>query len=554
VKSLSALGWLQPDYAVAPQLLPEQMAAAAAAGFRTIVCNRPDAEEADQPSAAVLAAAARDHGLGFVYLPVAGQPDQAAVDAVRGLEGQGAGPVLGFCRTGRRAAMVWALSRSGRLSPDAILGAARAAGHDLTALRDQLEPFSTPGPRTFDIVVVGGGSAGIAAGASILRRAPWLSLAIIEPSDTHYYQPGWTLVGADVLSSEQTCRPMERVMPRGAHWIRAAAAGFAPEQNLVLLGDGSAVGYRVLVVAPGLRLDWEAVAGLAATLGSNGVTSNYRFDLAPYTWQLVRSLRGGKALFTQPPLPIKCPGAPQKAAYLSCDHWRTAGRLPSIDVEFHLAGAALFGVAAYVPALMRYIERYGIGLHFGSRLVAVDGPGRVARFEIAAADGTVTSIERRFDMLHAVPPQSAPECVRNSALAAPSGFVEVDETTLVHPRFANVFGLGDGCATSNSKTAAAARKQAPVVAVNALAALEGLPPRAGYDGYGSCPLTVERGRVVLAEFTYGGKLAPSFPSWLLEGTEPTRAGWIVKADLLPPIYWHLMLKGREWLARPHPLR
>ncbi len=318
------------------------------------------------------------------------------------------------------------------------------------------------------------------------------------------------------------------------------------------LADGSTVSYRVLVVATGLKLDWDAIPGLTETLGRNGVTSNYRYDIASYTEKLSAALTSGRAIFTQPPMPIKCAGAPQKAMYLSCDRWLKAGTLKNISVEFDNAGAVLFGVAAYVPALMRYIERYNIQLNFETKLVAVNGNTRVARFERKGVDGPET-VEREFDLLHAVPPQVAPDCVRRSALAAASGFVAVDETTLQHPSFPNVFALGDACATSNAKTAAAARQQAPVVAVNVLAQLGGKPLTASYDGYGSCPLTVERGRIVLAEFGYGGKLMPTFPTWLLDGRKPTRAAWFLKDRVLPTIYWQAMLKGREWMARPGQL-
>lgn len=406
-------------------------------------------------------------------------------------------------------------------------------------------------PKIFDIVIVGGGSAGIATASSLLSRRPSLSIAVIEPAATHDYQPGWTMVGAGVFAPEATRRSMTAVMPDRVTWIRQAAAGFAPDSNEVVLADGSAVRYRVLVAAPGLKLDWDGIPGLSEALGKNGVTSNYRYDLAPYTRDLVRKLTQGRALFTQPAMPIKCAGAPQNAMYLSCDIWREARALGRIDVEFHNPGAVLFSVAAYVPALMAYVERYGIGLQFGSKLVAVDGPAKLATFERCAADGETERVERPFDLLHAVPPQVAPDFVTSSPLAGKTGFIAVDPATLRHVRYRNVYSLGDACSTSNAKTAAAVRKQAPVVALNALATLDGHEPVADYDGYGSCPLTVERGRVVLAEFGYGGTLLPSFPLWLLNGTKPTRAGWILKSRMLPKIYWHCMLKGREWMASPH---
>jgi len=73
---------------------------------------------------------------------------------------------------------------------------------------------------------------------------------------------------------------------------------------------------------------------------------------------------------------------------------------------------------------------------------------------------------------------------------------------------------------------------------------------AHYDGYGSCPLTVENGKIVLAEFGFGGKLLPSFPDWIINGKQPTRAAWILKKDFLPWMYWNGMLKGREWMVTP----
>ena len=509
---------------VSPQIRPEDVPAIAAAGYRTIICNRPDGEDAGQPPAAAIAAAAEASGLAFTHLPVVpGQASDTDAALMANALGNLPGPVLAYCRSG---------SRSEKL-------AAMAERQDRSGARAE-----------FDIVIVGGGAAGIATAASILRRSRDVKLAVIEPSDDHYYQPGWTMVGAGVFDAPFTHRREASLIPAGAEWIKDAVARFEPDANRVELGDGRRIGYRVLIVCPGIKLDWDAIPGLAETLGRNGVTSNYRYDLAPYTNRLVREFKGGTAIFTQPPMPIKCAGAPQKAMYLSCHRWEKSGTLAAADVRFHNAGAVLFGVPEYVPALMEYVGRYGIDLNFESKLVAIDGLGRTATFEQRRGE-EVTTIKQRFDMIHVVPPQVAPDFVRASPLAAPSGFVAVDEATLRHPSYPNIFALGDACAAPNAKTAAAARKQAPVVAVNALAALAGKPPVADYDGYGSCPLTVEAGKIVLAEFGYGGKLLPSFPSWLIDGTRPSRLSWLLKDTILPPVYWHGMLKGREWMVKPH---
>ncbi|RZI81449.1 MAG: NAD(P)/FAD-dependent oxidoreductase [Rubrivivax sp.] len=403
----------------------------------------------------------------------------------------------------------------------------------------------------YEVVIIGGGAAGIAVAASLLARSPKLDVLIIDSAETHHYQPGWTMVGAGLFDARSTARPMESVVPRGAHWLKAHVASLQPERNAVTLDDGQVICYQQLVVCPGLQLNWHGIEGLPQALGKNGVTSNYRHDLAPYTWHLVQELKHGRALFTQPPLPIKCAGAPQKAMYLSADHWRRRGLLSKVNLQFCSAGAALFSVADYIPALMAYVKAYGIELNFGETLVAVDGPGKTATFSKLGADGSTVRVTREFDLLHVVPPQRAPEFIRTSPLADAAGWVDIDPATMTHEIFANVFALGDVGNTPNAKTAAAARKQAPVVAHNVLAARGEIKGElALYDGYGSCPLTVERGKIVLAEFLYGGKLAPTFPTWFIKGTRPSRAAWHLKEHVLPLLYWNAMLKGREWLAKP----
>jgi sulfide:quinone oxidoreductase len=249
-------------------------------------------------------------------------------------------------------------------------------------------------------------------------------------------------------------------------------------------------------------------------------------------------------------MPIKCAGAPQKALYLSADHWRRKGVLKDIEIGFYNAGGVLFGVKDYVPALMEYVELYRAALNFNHNLVAIDGPARTAWFIKTDAEGNQERIERRFDMIHVCPPQCAPDFIRVSPLADEAGWVDVDQNTLRHKTYENIWSLGDVMNAPNAKTAAAARKQAPVVAQNLLADMGRASGLAHYDGYGSCPLTVERGKIVLAEFGYGGKLLPSFPRWLIDGRKPSKLAWLLKEKILPPLFWDAMLKGREWLAKP----
>ena len=516
------------------QLSPGDLSNIAALGFRSIICNRPDAESVDHPRFTDIENAARLQGLQVAYLPVeVGRIDRTDVAAFANLLKTLPAPVLGFCRSGKRSTSLYTAAQA--------LNTTEATPPARTVLGAPLQPSSV------DILIVGGGAAGIGLASSLLQRQPDLGICIVEPSDQHYYQPAWTLVGVGEFDINKTVRQMAEVMPKGVQWIKSSVQSFVPKDQSVILSDGKAVKYRQLVVAPGLKLKWDGIEGLVETLGKNGVTSNYRFDLAPYTWSLVKNLKKGNAIFTQPGMPIKCAGAPQKAMYLSCSYWEKHGVLDQISVEFDNAGGVLFGVATFVPPLMEYVRRYRAKLEFNSTLVAVDGPAKKAWFSVKNAEGDVSRVEKSFDFLHVVPPQVAHDFVKQSPLANADGWVDVDQSTLQHTRFPDVFSLGDACSAPNAKTAAAVRKQIVVVAENLLALRAGASLPTAYDGYGSCPLTVEIGKIILAEFGYGGKLLPTFP---LNPTIARRSAWILKKKMLPAIYWGAMLKGREWLARP----
>ena len=546
---------LTAGLAVSPQIAVADLPAIKAAGYRSIICNRPDGEAADQPTYEEIAKAADHLGLEARYLPIVAGivADEDATefgDALTGLPG----PALAYCRTGTRSATLWSLSQAADQSAADILATTKAAGYDMAGVvRRIVNGGRTPtddGDASYEVVIVGAGAGGIAAAASLKARKPGLEIAIIDPADIHYYQPGWTMVGGGIFEPQQTSRTLGSLIPPGVHWLKSAVAAFEPAQNAVILDGCRVVKYKRLIVCPGLKLDWNKVEGLVETLGQNGVTSNYRYDLAPYTWQLVQEMKRGRAIFTQPPMPIKCAGAPQKAMYLSGDAWFKRSVLKDIDIQFNNAGGVLFGVKDYVPALMEYVQKYDATLNFFHNLVAVDGPARKAWFDVSKPDTPTERVEMDFDMMHVCPPQTAPDFIRVSPLADSAGWVDVDQATLRHKTYDNIWSLGDVMNAPNAKTAAAARIQAPIVAENIVADINGRAPVAQYNGYGSCPLTVERGKIVLAEFGYGGAMLPSFPKALIDGTKPSRAAWFLKEKMLPPIYWKAMLRGREWMAKP----
>jgi sulfide:quinone oxidoreductase len=418
----------------------------------------------------------------------------------------------------------------------------------------------------FQILIIGGGNAGLSVASQLLLKDKSLQIGIIDPSDNHYYQPAWTLVGAGAFDIAKTEKKEADYIPQNTTWIKEAVASFSPEKNTVTCSNGTEITYDYMVVCPGIQLDWNKIEGLTETLGKNEVSSNYSFKTAPYTWELIKNFKGGTAVFTNPSTPIKCGGAPHKIMYLACDYWRKKGILDQCDVHYVSGAGVIFGVPEYAETLKKKLAQYNIKVHFGANVTAIDGKTKTIHFESKEASKNIESkfsglqascygisevqeeastskVTLNFDICHTVPPQSAPDFIKNSPLRDannPLGYVEIDKHSMQHSRFKNVFALGDCTNAPCSKTGAAIRKQAPVVVENLLLEMANKSLTASYDGYSACPIPTQYGKLMLAEFDYSNKPKMTFP---FDQAKPRWTMWILKTKILPWLYWNKILKG-----------
>ena len=389
----------------------------------------------------------------------------------------------------------------------------------------------------YQILILGGGTAGITVAAQLRRKLKDYDLAIIEPSTKHYYQPLWTLVGAGVFPKEQSEREESAFIPKGADWIQDYVAELQPEQNCVVTRDGRLITYDYLVIALGIQVDWNKIPGLAEGVGTKQICSNYSYQQVDYTWECVSNFKGGTALFTMPNTAVKCGGAPQKIMYLADDHFRKSGVRDKSNVIFASGQGSLFAVEKYRKTLEKVAARKSIDIRTKNNLVEIKPDQKEAIFEHLDTKERVTI---PFDMIHVTPPMSAPDLIKSSKLANATGWVDVDKYTLQHPKFLNVFPIGDCSGLPTSKTGAAIRKQAPVLVKNLISAIQGEPLEAKYDGYTSCPLVTGYGKLVLAEFDYEGKPAETFP---FDQSKERLSMYLLKAYALPRLYWYGMLRG-----------
>ncbi len=417
----------------------------------------------------------------------------------------------------------------------------------------------------YQILIIGGGNAGLSVASQLLQKRGNLKIGIVDPSEKHYYQPAWTLVGAGIFDINKTVRNEKDFIPKKTTWIKEAVSEFNPTDNKVKCLSGTEITYDYLIVCPGIQLDWNKIKGLKETLGKNNVSSNYDFKSAPYTWEMIKNFKGGTAVFTNPSTPIKCGGAPHKIMYLAVDYWRKKGILDKCDVHYISGATVIFGVPEYKATLEEVLKRGNIKVHYSANTIGINGDDKTIVFEtkntefvkqslsksaagcysIAEANDadSVSRVTMNFDLCHSVPPQSAPDFIKNSPLrdqANALGYVEIDKNTMQHSRFPNVFALGDCTNAPCSKTGAAIRKQAPVVVTNLLEVMDKKAITASYDGYSACPIPTQYGKLMLAEFDYTNKPKMTFP---FNQAKPRWTMWMLKTKVLPWLYWNKILKG-----------
>lgn len=414
----------------------------------------------------------------------------------------------------------------------------------------------------YNVVVIGAGTGGIMTAAQIKNLKSDTSIAIIDPAETHYYQPAWTLVGAGAYDYNKTGRAMSSVIPKGCDWVKDAVTTIDADNTKVNTAASGELSYDILVAAPGIQIDVDGIPGLKEGLEAGVVCSNYTDPKK--TWELVQKFKGGNAVFTQPTTPIKCGGAPQKIMYLADDHWAKTGVKSDTNVIFATPGSVIFGVPDFAKTLTKVLQRKNIHFKPFYAISKIDVANKEVHFTNAKPgenhcvvnEGNGLSERTEgdsayvipFDLLHLAPPQSAPNVIKNSPLSngTPGGWIDVDINTLQHNKYSNVFAVGDAAALPTAKTGAAIRKQAPVVAGNVVAMLNSNKiTNAQYEGYSSCPLVTGYGKMVLAEFKYNNvRDSDPFLSKFVDTTKENYSMWILKKFGLPYMYWNRMMKGK----------
>ncbi|KAF6133112.1 sulfide quinone oxidoreductase [Phyllostomus discolor] len=390
----------------------------------------------------------------------------------------------------------------------------------------------------YEVLVLGGGSGGITMASRMKRRVGAENVAVVEPSERHFYQPIWTLVGAGAKQLSSSGRPTASVIPSGVEWIKARVAELNPDKNCIRTDNGKEISYRYLIIALGIQLDYEKIKGLPEGFAHPKIGSNYSVRTVEKTWKALQDFKEGNAIFTFPNTPIKCAGAPQKIMYLSEAYFRKTGKRSKANIIFNTSLGAIFGVKKYADALLDIIQERNLTVNYKQNLVEVRAEKQEAVFENLDKPGETQVIS--YEMLHVTPPMSSPDVLKTSPVADAAGWVDVDKETLQHKRYPNVFGIGDCTSLPTSKTAAAVAAQSGILDRTISLVMKNETPVKKYDGYTSCPLVTGYSRVILAEFDYNAQPLETFP---FDQSKERLSMYLMKAEMMPLLYWNVMLRG-----------
>jgi sulfide:quinone oxidoreductase len=401
-----------------------------------------------------------------------------------------------------------------------------------------------------DVVVIGGGNAGISLAARLVRDG-CRDVALVDPAEVHHYRPLLSYVAGGMAALEDLRRPQRDVVPDGVRWYRDRVVGVDAQRSTVRLAGGGELTYADLAVCPGSEVDWDAIPGSRDAMTTPAASTSYLPEHAADTWTMLSGLREGRAVFAIADRYVPCAPVGLKPLFLAADHWRRAGVLDRIAIELLVEGDALAPQAQADRQLREAAAGYGVRVRTGVRLAAVDPTARTVEVlparrpdgEGTPDDGAPARERVPYDALYLAPPHRAPAWVAASGLGTDDsdGFVAVDPRTLQHEVHPRVWGLGDAAAVDALPSGGALRKQVPVVAENIAARRTGRPMR-HYSGYSVAPVTTSRRRLLLGEFDRAGRPEPTVR--IPDLVRPRRSLLLFDRYLEPQVYWHRLLRGK----------
>ena len=392
------------------------------------------------------------------------------------------------------------------------------------------------------LLIIGAGTAGTMV-ANRLRRMldseDW-KITIVDPVETHYYQPGFLFIPFGMYSKNDVVKPKRDFIPVGVEMIKAAAELVEPEQNRVKLADGRILPYDFLVLATGTQIHPEETPGLEGPEWQRSIFDFYSVEGAVALAKHLRTWQGGRLVLNVVENPIKCPVAPLEFIMLA-------------DWFFHQQGLRDRVTLTYATPLPGAFTKPVASKYLGD-ILEEKSIEVVPEFLVEHVDQDAKKLvhydesELGYDLLVTVPLNKGDEFIARSGLGDELNYVPVDVHTFLSSKHDNIFALGDAAALPTSKSGSGAHFSVDCFAENFLRYVDGLDLLPTYDGHTNCFIESGFGKGLLIDFNYEVEPLPGRyplpgigPFALLQETEMNHWGKM----MFRWMYWNILLKGQE---------
>lgn len=392
------------------------------------------------------------------------------------------------------------------------------------------------------LLVLGAGTAGTMV-VNRLRRVLDLEewrITIVDPLETHYYQPGFLFIPFGMYSKNDVVKPMRDFIPAGVEVIKSAADLIEPEQNRVKLADGRILGYDFLVIATGSYIHPEETPGLQEHEWRRSIQEFYTLEGALALAKHLRTWQGGRLVVNVVENPIKCPVAPIEFIMLA-------------DWFFHEQGIRDRVELIYATPLSSAFTKPIAAKHIGD-ILEQKNIQVVPDFVVEHVDPDAKKLvhydesEVEYDLLVTIPLHKGDEVIARSGMGDELNYVPVDPHTLLSTTYPNIFVFGDAAALPTSKAGSVIHYAVDGFTENFLRYIDGLELLPNFDGHANCFIESGFGKGMLIDFNYEVEPLPGRfplpgigPFALLQESEMNHWGKM----MFRWMYWNILLKGQE---------
>jgi sulfide:quinone oxidoreductase len=391
------------------------------------------------------------------------------------------------------------------------------------------------------LLVLGGGTAGTMAVNKLrprLARDEW-QITVVDPSDTHYYQPGYLFVPFGIYQPEEIVKPRKRFIPEGVDLVQAEVDKVLPEDNKVLLVGGQELPYDYLIIASGTTPRPDQTPGMADDMGGS-VHEFFSYEGAKRLAEKLKTWEGGKLVVHLTEMPIKCPVAPLEFSFLAEAFFTEKGMRDQVEITY---------VTPLEGAFTKPVASKHLGGMFDERKIQLEADFMIESID-PEAKKLVSFDEREvpYDLLVTIPINMGADFVARSGLGDDLNYVPVDKETLLSNAYDNIFAIGDASNIPASKAGSVAHFSMDLFPDNFVNHINGRPMTEKFDGHANCFIESGHGKGLLIDFNYDTEPLPGKyplpgvgPFSLLKETEINHWGKM----MFRWMYWNLLLPGKE---------